>query len=193
MLTVVETFTWRSEEAWLKTIIAHDPGATGAWVFLARNHVRLGDAATAIEVYREAIETVPQVSDKVVIAEMLGLHYADAGAFRESLEVYQWISRQPGFEAAGLVGAGNSYWMMNRRQMALDAYLGALGADPANAFARFNAARLLESLGRRDEAVAQYMRLLEHKPPGATAEMLEHARRFVSRKGDVVPRLVVPR
>ncbi len=182
-LTVVETQTWRSQEAWAKKIVSLDPGAIGGWIALLRYHLYLGEVPKATAVYREVMNQDLPVSDKTQAAEMLGLHYADERKFAESLEIYRWISEQEGFEAKGLLGVGNNYWMLRRYQDARDAYEQARRFAPADLLLLFNLGLLSEQLGDASDAAKYYGDLLRLAPNWSNAQALARARRFLEATG----------
>jgi tetratricopeptide (TPR) repeat protein len=81
---------------------------------------------------------------------------------REALEA-QWhgADRAQALAASNLAAA---YLQLGRAAEAHDAARAALQRAPATVEARFNLAKALERLGRRDEAIAEYRRLLAEQP-----------------------------
>lgn len=182
-LTHAETLAWQSQETWARKVIAFDPGASSGWLALARDYVRQGNGGKAVRTYRMGLEQATPMAEKVKVAEALGLYYADGGRFAESLEQYRWISEQEGFEAKGLLGVGNNYWMMRRFEDALDAYRRARRFAPRDRLLLFNLALVNEQLGHAAQAAAYYRELLRLAPSWSNAQALARARRFLEATG----------
>ncbi len=122
-------------------------------------------------------------SEKFPIAQLMGLHYADNGLFAESLEIYRWVAQQEGFESEGLLGVGNSYWMMRRPEDARAAYEEARRYAPDNLLLLFNLGLLNEQLGRTEDATRYYKEVLRLGAEWDNGQALARARRFIEARG----------
>jgi tetratricopeptide (TPR) repeat protein len=183
LLTHNETLTWQNQETWARKVIAFDPKSRIGWLSLASYYLRDKDDAKAIRTYREGMERAVPVAEKAAIAEVLGLHYADTGRFAASLELYQWISEQDGFQANGLLGVGNNYFVMGRYAEAVEAYHRARRFAPTNLLILFNLGLSNERLGREQDAAVYYRQLLRLAPNWTNRQALAQARRFLSETG----------
>jgi tetratricopeptide (TPR) repeat protein len=77
---------------------------------------------------------------------------------------------------------GNVAYLMNRRDEALEYYRTAAGLDPPHVEATYNLGRLLDELGRLDEAVRYYQRFIEVATP-EYAQQVVRARQRIALAG----------
>jgi tetratricopeptide (TPR) repeat protein len=179
VLTHAETLAWHSQETWARKVIAFDPRAATGWLALGRFHDRRGDGNKAVGSYREGMQRASPASEKVKIAEVLGLRYADERKFAESLDIFRWISEQKSFEAKGLLGVGNNYWMLRRYEDARDAYEQARRFAPTDLLLLYNLGLLSEQLGQAANAAKYYGELLRLAPNWSNTRALARARRYL--------------
>ncbi len=131
---------------------------------------RQGRLAEALDLYRVALEEVPQAAPAGASAHHgAGLALAAMGRHPEALEHLQAACRLRPAWAAAHFNRGLVLRALGRREEALAAYREAASLDPGLVEAPFNAGNLLRELGRREEALAAYAEALARRPTYAAA------------------------
>jgi tetratricopeptide (TPR) repeat protein len=181
-LTPLAGADWRDEGVFFAKVIRDNPAGGAGWSGLGKFQLRQGREEEALATYREAGKAILDPKDRASLIEARGFLLGRKGRTQESLDAYALLLDLPGFEAIGQIGIGNNLWMAGRGSEALAAYVKALLIDPDHPQALFNAGRLAQSLGRRDEAFAFFSRLVLLPPsPMLDAKALAHARAYLKR------------
>lgn len=128
---------------------------------------RGGDPVQALATYRQVLDVVPTHAEaRYLLAVALFQTGKQDEAEEEARQtvVEARTARAPGLMARALNLQGNILAAKGAPQKALDAFLAAENANPTAIDGAFNAATILVSLNRPDEAVPLLKRVLHHVP-----------------------------
>jgi arylsulfatase A-like enzyme/Flp pilus assembly protein TadD len=138
--------------------LAIDPRSTDARILRGGILASRGQYDDAVAELRAAAQTDP---DKLVIKVDLAKVLAEAGRLEDARKEYGEILAKDASFAPALTGLGALEAGAGHPDKAVVLLRRSLAVDPSNGETRFNLARALEALGRRDEAAAEYRRLVE--------------------------------
>jgi choline-sulfatase len=138
--------------------LAIDPRSTDARILRGGILASRGRYDEAVTELRTAVASDP---DKLLIRVDLAKVLAEAGRRDEARQEYNHILAKDLRFAPALTGLGALEAAAGDRGTAAVLLRRSLAVDPANAETRFNLARVLEELGRDQEAAAEYRRLVD--------------------------------
>ena len=125
---------------------------------MANLYDKRGDAAAAERVLLQAAEHAQDDPSRVSIYERMGLLYGIRGAVAQSEQYYRKVLELAPRRSSAWVGLGNNAWARGEMRSALEAYLTAAEADPANYEASHNVALAYQRLGDQSRAAEYFQR-----------------------------------
>jgi tetratricopeptide (TPR) repeat protein len=143
----------------------------------ARVFLKLGRQDAAFDELRKVAFSHAALAGKA--ASLLADELSEAGRREEALEVWKHLQTLEPDNAAGFLGAGVDYWILDRDEEAADMVARAVELDASNPYAWGLLGRVLRALGRVDEAIPTLERALAFERPPKHA-LLSLARTLIS-------------
>lgn len=104
-----------------------------AYYILAVEYNRLGQSSLGRTAFRKALSVNQNTNQWLAGALItLGKYYRNKGMYSESLAAYREVVELKPTDASAYAGMGVTYWKMNERQLARDAWQRSLSLDPDN-------------------------------------------------------------
>jgi len=104
-----------------------------AYYILAVEYNRLGQSGLGRTSFRKALSVNQNTNQWLAGALLtLGKYYRNKGMYSESLAAYREVVELKPNDATAYAGMGVTYWKMNERQLARDAWQRSLSLDPDN-------------------------------------------------------------
>jgi tetratricopeptide (TPR) repeat protein len=152
VVSFMEIADWRDNATFYGRASETSPRAFQPYVGLADAYERNGDYRKAIEFNRKASELATRERDKLdtleKAAELAGQHGDTANSENYYREILQRAPRR----SSAWVGLGNNALARRDSRQALEFYLNAYQADPANFVASYNLALVYRNLGEMERA-----------------------------------------
>jgi tetratricopeptide (TPR) repeat protein len=143
----------------------------------ARVFLQLGRRDAACDELRKVAFSDAALAGKA--ASLLADALSEAGRREEALEVWKHLQILEPNNAAGFLGAGVDYWILDHDEEAADMVARAVELDASNPYAWGLLGRVLRALGRVDEALPALERALAFERPPKHA-LLSLARLLIS-------------
>lgn len=143
----------------------------------ARVFLKLGRKDAACDELRKVAFSHAALAGEA--ASLLAEELREAGRREEALEVWKHLQTLEPDNAAGFLGAGVYYWLLDRDEEAADMVARAVELDASNPYAWGLLGRVLQALGRIDEALPALERALAFERPPEHA-LLSLARMLIS-------------
>jgi tetratricopeptide (TPR) repeat protein len=136
------------------------------WKGLGASAFHLHLSNLAVICFRRTLEERPDDATALTYSAWL---YSKRGELHESVKLYERLIRVAPDSVEGYVGAANGLQRLERHEAAIDYYREAIDRDPANSLSRYNLAISLFEVGRTQEAVGEYTRVVRANPTDAQA------------------------
>ena len=159
-VTIVALPDWSKEKRFYMKVVESNTKSLSGYEGLATHYKRKRDSENVISTYILGLRNVTSDDERISLTENLAQYYADIGRFSESLATFHELNRlSPGTRS--LLGIGNNLYMLGKAEDALPFYKKAILIDPQNSLLLANFALVNGSLGRVDEAIKYYKKVLD--------------------------------